>query len=109
MTEVLDMNINDMFGEESEFIEGLVGALGAMGVDIDANNLATILHEYEVAKMAFLKVHIMKMLQDRGGDFQDGPVKVVVSQSGLDIDGLVDDIDGLLGEADDDTDTPIFS
>jgi len=91
MTEVFDMNMNDLFGEESEFIESLQGALEDLGVEIDATSLATILHEYEMVKMDFLKAHIMKLLEDRGGDFEDGPVKVVVSQSGIDFESVDQD------------------
>jgi len=86
MTEVFDMNMNDLFGEESEFIESLQGALEDLGIEIDAPSLAAILHEYELAKMDFLKAHIMKLLEDRGDDFEDGPVKVIVSQSGIDLE-----------------------
>ena len=99
MTEVFDMNMNDLFGEESEFIESLQGALEDLGVEIDTSSLATILHEYEIIKMDFLKAHIMKLLEDREGSFKDGPVKVVVSQSGIEFesidqdDELIDSID----------------
>ncbi|MCL1989846.1 MAG: hypothetical protein FWG67_03045 [Defluviitaleaceae bacterium] len=82
------MNMNDLVNEESEFIEGLQGILENLGVKIDVNSLATILHEYELAKMDFLKAHIMKLLEDRGGDFENSPVKVVVSQSGFDFDAM---------------------
>ena len=93
MTEVFDMNMNDLFSEESEFIESLQGVLEHLGVEIDSNSLATILHEYEMAKIDFLKAHIMKLLEVRDGDFEDGPVKVVVSQSGLDLEPLDQDDD----------------
>jgi len=83
MTEVFDMNMNDLMSEESEFMEGLQHILANLGVEIDANSLATILHEYELAKMDFLRDHIMRLLEDRGNEFQGGPVKVLVSQSGI--------------------------
>ena len=95
MTEVFDMNMNDLFGEESEFVESLQGALEDLGVEIDAHSLATILHEYEMAKMDFLKAHIMKLLEDRGSDFEDGPVKVVVSQSGMGFEAMEQEEDEL--------------
>lgn len=91
MTEVFDMNMNDLVSEESEFIESLQITLENLGVMIDAQSLATILNEYEMAKMDFLKAHIMKMLEDRGGNFENGPVKVVVSQSGFDFDSIDED------------------
>ena len=91
MTEVFDMNMNDLFGEESEFIENLQSVLEDLGVEVDANSLATILHEYEMAKMDFLKAHIMKLLADRGDEFENGPVKVVVSQAGLNFESDEDD------------------
>ena len=91
MTEVFDMNMSDLFGEESEFIESLQNVLEDLGVDVDTDALATILHEYEMAKMDFLKAHIMKMLADRGDDFDNGPVKIVVSQSGLNFESADDD------------------
>jgi len=86
MTEVFDMNMNELVSEESEFIQSLQGILENVGVEIDASSLATILNEYEMAKMDFLKAHIMKLLEERGGDLESGPVKVVVSQSGLDFE-----------------------
>jgi len=103
MTEVFDMNMNDLMNEESEFIEGLQGTLEDLGVEIDANSLATILHEYETAKMDFLKAHIMKLLEDRGSDFEDGPVKVVVAQSGFDFESVEEE------ELSEQTDTVLFS
>jgi len=102
MTEVFDMNMSDLFGEDSEFIEGLKGTLTGLGVEIDANSLATILHEYEMAKMDFLKVHIMRMLESRG-EYHDGPVKVVVSQSGINFEPLSDE------EELEPTNVPLFS
>jgi len=93
MTEVFDMNMNDLFSEESEFIESLQGALEDLGVDIDTTSLATILHEYEIVKMDFLKAHIMKLLEDREGSFKDGPVKVIVSQSGIEFESIDQDDD----------------
>lgn len=106
MTEVFDMSMNDLFGEESEFIENLQSALEGIGVSLDAGSLAAVLHEYEVAKMDFLKMHIMKLLQDRGESLENGPVKVVVSQSGLNFDELSDEI---FGEDEDDFDTSFIS
>jgi len=91
MTEVFDMNMNELVSEESEFIQGLQGILENVGVEIDASSLAIILNEYEMAKMDFLKAHIMKLLEERGGDLENGPVKVVVSQSGLDFEDSDDD------------------
>ena len=91
MTEIFDMNINDLFGEDSEFIESLQITLKDRGIEIDAPSLAATLHEYELAKMDFLKAHIMKLLEDRGGDFEDGPVKVVVSQSGIEFESVDQD------------------
>ena len=91
MTEIFDMNIDDLFGEDSEFVEGLQGVLEDRGIEIDTPSLAAILHEYESAKMEFLKAHIMKLLEDRGGNFGDGPVKVVVSQSGIDFETIDQD------------------
>ena len=86
MTEVFDMNMNDLIGEESEFIEDLQDALENLGVKIDTTSLATILHEYEMVKMEFLKSHILNLLESRGSDFENGPVKVIVSQSGIEFE-----------------------
>lgn len=105
MTEVIDMNMNDLFGEESEFIKSLQGFLEELGVEIDADALSTILHEYEMAKMDFLKAHIMRMLADRGEGFEAGPVNVVVSQSGLEFDGMDEEHDDIIKK----TDTHIIS
>ena len=92
MNEIFDMNMNDLFGEDSEFVEGFRGMLESLGIEIDAAPLATILHEYEMAKMEFLKVHIMRMLESNG-QIQDGPVKVIVSQSGIELEPLDDDFE----------------
>ena len=92
MTEIFDMNMNDLFGENSEFIEGFVGALEGIGIEIDAASLATILREYELAKMDFLQVHIMRMLESQG-TIPDGPLKVVVSQSGIGFEPVDDEFD----------------
>ena len=91
MTEVFDMNMNDLLGEESEFIKSLQGALEDLGLEIDTTSLATILHEYEMVKMDFLKAHIMQLLENRGSDFKDGPLKVVVSQSGIEFESIDQD------------------
>ena len=107
MTEIFDMNMNDLFGEDSEFIEGFRGALEGLGIEIDANSLATILHEYEMAKMDFLKIHIMRMLESRG-EFPDGPVKVVVSQSGIGFEPVESELDEL-DDFDFNADTSIIS
>jgi len=96
MTEIFDMNMNDLFGEESEFIKSLQGALEGLGIEIDASSLAAILHEYELAKMDFLRAHIMKLLEDRGDGFGDGPVKVVVSQSGIEFESIDQEDDELI-------------
>ena len=97
MTEVFDMNMNELVSEESEFIQSLQGILENVGVEIDASSLATILNEYEMAKMDFLRAHIMQLLEERGSDLEGGPVKVVVSQSGLDFE---DDEEELTEQAD---------
>jgi len=93
MNEIFDMNMSDLFGEDSEFVEGFRGALEGLGIEIDAASLATILHEYEMAKMEFLKVHIMRMLESRGESMHDGPVKVIVSQSGIELEPFEDEFD----------------
>ena len=93
MTEVFDMNMNDLLGEDSEFIKNLQGALEAIGYDIDEHALVAILHEYELVKMDFLKAHIMQLLEHRGDEFKDGPVKVVVSQSGVELEPIEQDDD----------------
>ena len=82
MTEVFDMNMNELFGEDSEFIESFSSTLEDLGINIDSSSLATILHEYEMAKMDFLKLQIIRMLESKGQN-PEGPVKVVVSQSGF--------------------------
>jgi len=96
VNEVFDMNMNDLFGEESEFIESLHGILEDLGIEIDATSLATILHEYEMAKMDFLKTHIMRLLEERDADFEDGPVKVIISQSGINFESTDQDDDELI-------------
>lgn len=109
MTEFFDMNMNDLFGEDSEFIEGFRGLLEGVGIDIDASSLAKILHEYEMAKMEFLQIQIMQMLESQG-EIPNGPVKVVVSQSGIDFQAAKTDFD--YSEEFDDlepTDSTIFS
>jgi len=108
MTEVFDMNMNDLFGEESEFIEVLQNKLEGLGLDIDASSLAVVLHEYELAKMEFLKNHIMNMLKERG-DLTDGPVKLVVSQGGMDLKALSDDEFDFPTEEDSEVDSNLIS
>ena len=93
MTEVLDMNMNDLFGEDSDLLDNLQECLSDLNVDIDNESLAVILHEYEIVKMEFLKNHIMKMLEARGDILDNGPVKVVVSQNGMDFESLDQDDD----------------
>ncbi|MCL2559608.1 MAG: hypothetical protein FWE07_03905 [Turicibacter sp.] len=94
MNEVFDMDMNDLLGEESEFIESLVLNLIHLGVDINAEDLAVILHEYEMTKMEFLKNYIMNLLEARGtslSELEDGPLKVVISNSGLDFESVIPD------------------
>lgn len=91
MTEVFDMDMNDLLGEDSEFIDSLKASLENLGVEIDANSLSTILHEYEMTKMEFLKNYIMSLLEARGtslNNLEDGPFKVVVSNSGIDFEAI---------------------
>lgn len=94
MTEVFDMNINDLLGEDSEFIGRLRAILENLGVDIDADSLSVILQEYEMIKIEFLKSHIINLLKARGtnlNDFEDGPLKVVVSNTGVDFEAIDED------------------
>ena len=103
MNEVFDMDMNDMLGEESDFIDYLKTNLENLGVDIDANSLATILHEYEITKMEFLKNYILNLLNAYGGNLNDldgSPIKVVVSNNGVDFESL---------EQEDEVDTNIIS
>ena len=93
MAEVFDMNMNDLFNEDSEFIEGFQGLLEDLGINIDSQLLSTVLHEYESAKMEFFKIQIMRMLDQSHHNYGDGPVKVVVSQSGIDIEAVDSEID----------------
>lgn len=91
MTEVFDMDMNDLLGEDSKFIDSLKAHLENLGVEIDADSLSTILHEYEITKMEFLKNHIMNLLESRGAnlnDLEDGPLKVVISNSGINFEAI---------------------
>lgn len=86
MTEVFDMDMNDLLGEDSKFIDSLKAHLENLGLEIDADSLSAILHEYEITKMEFLKSYIMNMLESRGtnlNDLEDGSLKVVVSNNGI--------------------------
>lgn len=86
MTEVFDMDMNDLLGEDSKFIDSLKAHLENLGLEIDADSLSAILHEYEITKMEFLKSYIMNMLESRGtnlNDLEDGSLKVVVSNNGM--------------------------
>lgn len=106
MTEVFDMDMNDLLGEDSQFIDGLKTHLENLGVSIDADALSTILHEYEITKMAFLKAYIMNLLESNGTNLndEDGPVKVIVSNNGIDFDDIEQDY-----EEEDEIDTNIIS
>ena len=91
MTEVFDMDMNDLLGEDSKFIDSLKAHLENLGVEVDADSLSTILHEYEITKMEFLKSYIMNLLESRGthlNDLEDGPLKVVVSNSGINFESI---------------------
>jgi len=105
MTEVFDMDMNDLLGEDSEFIDRLIANLEHLGVEIDAESLSTVLHEYEMTKMEFLKHYIMRLLESRGAnlsDFEEGPLKIVFSNNGIDF-GTADQ------EDEDQIDTTVIS
>jgi len=91
MTEVFDMDMNDLLGEDSNFIDNLKAHLETLGVKIDAHSLSTILHEYEITKMELLKNHIMNLLESRGtnlNDLEDGPLKVIISNHGVNFEAI---------------------
>ena len=94
MNEIFDMDMNELLGEDSEFIEHLILNLVHLGVEIEAEDLAVILREYEMTKMVFLKNIVMDLLESRGtqlnDEFEKGPIKVVVSNSGLDFESTTD-------------------
>jgi len=83
------MNINDLLDEDSEFINSFKIGLEELGVEVDEAQLAVILQEYEMMKMEFLKNYILSTLEANGadlGELQEGPIKVVFSNGGVDFD-----------------------
>ena len=105
MTEIFDININDLIGEDSEFISSLKASLESLDIEVNADDLSIILQEYEMVKMDFLKNHIINSLAARGtnlNELQDGPLKVVFSNNRADFETI--------DEADEDqTDSNIVS
>ena len=87
MHEIFDMDLTQLLDVDSEFIDNLREQLTEAGIEIDNFTLSNVLHEYEISKLDFLKVQILKLLegQDFDGKKIDADSFSIVTPGSLDL------------------------
>ena len=105
MHEVFDMDLTQLLDMDSEFIESLREVLEEAGIEIDNLSLSNILHEYEISKLDFLKIQILKLLE---GQEIDGK-KVNIDALSVIVPEQIDVSDSSLESEEDLVDTDTIS
>ena len=88
MENALDMNMEDLLDENSDFIKKLQKILSKNGIELNAITLSKVLNEYEFKKLDLLKANILELLNNNQNQELEKkkPLKIILSNQKEEVD-----------------------